>query len=532
MRINMRRALGIGTVAAALAGLTCHVPASHAQPAATAARAAPSDAPPARGARPNIVFILIDDLGWRDLGVAGSTFYETPAIDRLARDGIRFTNAHSAYPRCVPSRYAILTGRNPARAQVPGGPESLRPSDYTIAEALRDNGYATFFAGKWHEGKTPDSQPEAQGFDINIGGSSAGMTGSHLYPWDVGKRPLGPGLDTGKPGEYLADRLTDETIDFIDAHQRTRPDQPFLVYLSHYGVHTPLEGKPELVDKFRKKIAAMGGVRPDGYLPRDGQTKKYQDNAVYAAMVASIDESVGRVRAALDRLGIADDTLIIFTSDHGGLSNRGAHSRSERATSNLPLRAGKGHNYEGGLTVPMIIAWPGHVEPGSVTGEFTVGTDHYPSMLAAAGLPLQPGLHVDGLSYLPLLEGGKMPAGRPVYWYSPRPRTRQTGDMVSGAIRIDNWKYYLSYDPSVPSELFDLAADPYEQTDLSATRPAKAAALREKLTAWLKSIDAIAPRPEAAATGNETKKARRAARRAASDDIAPDSTDADGNEDE
>lgn len=499
MPVSPLRAAAIMAATLACAGTTGHAQTAPSHQASTAVR----------GARPNIVFILVDDMGWRDLSVTGSTFYETPSIDALARDGMRFTNAHSAYPRCVPSRYALLTGRNPARGQVPGGEQAIRPADYTIAEALHDQGYATFFAGKWHEGKTPDTQPQAQGFDINIGGSSAGMTGSHFFPWSVGKRPLGPGLETGRPGEYLADRLTDETIKFLDEHQRTRPDQPFLVYLSHYGVHTPLEGKPELVDKFRRKLAAMGGVRPDGYLAVDGQTKKYQDNAVYAAMIASIDESVGRVRAELERLGIADNTLIIFTSDNGGLSNRGANSRSERATSNLPLRGGKGHNYEGGTAIPMIVAWPGRTKPGSVTGQFTVGSDHYPSLLAAAGLPLLPKVHLDGISYLPVLSGGKMPAGRTVYWYSPRPRTRQTGDTVSGAIRVGDWKYYLSYDRSVPSALFDLATDPYEKTDLSTRYPARTAELRDKLTAWLASVDAIAPVPEAPAGEKKGKKARR-----------------------
>ncbi|NYT40668.1 sulfatase [Sphingomonas sp. R-74633] len=504
------------STAAALALMAFTGP-GHAQNAPAPA-AAPPRAPAPHGARPNIVFILVDDMGWRDLGVTGSTFYETPAIDALARDGMRFTNAHSAYPRCVPSRYAILTGRNPARGQVPGGPESIKASDYTIAEALHDNGYATFFAGKWHEGKTPATQPQAQGFDINIGGSSAGMTGTHFFPYNAGKHILGPGLETGKPGEYLADRLTDETIKFLDEHQRTKPDQPFLVYLSHYGVHTPLEGKPELVEKFKKKLAAMGGPKPDGYLQRDGETKKYQDDPVYAAMIASIDESVGRVRAELERLGIADNTLIVFTSDNGGLSNRGEHTKSERPTSNLPLRAGKGHDYEGGLAIPMIVRWPGHTKAGSVTSQFTVNSDHYPSLLAAAGLPLQPKVHVDGISYLPVLAGGKMPADRIIYWYSPRPRTRQTGDKVSGAIRIGDWKYYLSFDPSVPSELFNLATDPYEKTDLSAKQSARAADLKGKLTAWLASVHALAPVPEAAPGEKVGKKGKRGEKAGGDDD--------------
>lgn len=478
------------------------------------AEPAPAPAPKADN-RPNIVVILMDDLGWRDVGYAGSEFYETPAIDQLAREGMRFDNAHVAYPRCTPSRYALMTGRNPARAQIPGGTggEVMASSEYTVAEALQDAGYATFFIGKWHLGKTADAMPEAQGFDINIGGGSAGAAGSHFFPYGAEKgRAMGPGLETGQPGEYLTDRLTDETIRLIETHRKTKPGQPFFAYLSHYAVHTPLQAKPELKAKFAKKLAATGGAKSDAYIARDGETKKYQDNVTYAAMIASMDESVAKVRAALDRMGIADNTIVIFTSDHGGLSNRGAGANRDVATSNLPLRAGKGHVYDGGTRVPMIVLWPGHTKAGSRTAAFVNNTDHYPSLLEMVGAKPRHGAPLDGLPYLPLLNGGKGEASRATYWYSPRPRPQQTGDTAAGAIRIGDWKLVRNYDPSKQDELFDLAVDPGENNNLAATDPGRATTMRRQLEQWLTSIHAAKPRLDRGDAVNK-KAARKEKRR-------------------
>lgn len=486
---------------------------------APVATAEPAPAPAAKkaAARPNILVILMDDLGWRDVSYAGSDFYETPAIDKLARDGMRFDNAHVAYPRCTPSRYALMTGRNPARAQIPGGTggEVMAPSEFTVAEALHDAGYATFFVGKWHLGKTPDAMPDTQGFDVNIGGGSAGAPGSHFFPYGAEKgRTMGPGLDTGKPGEYLTDRLTDETIRLIEAHEKAKPGQPFFAYLSHYAVHTPLQAKPELKAKFAKKLAAMGGAKADAYLARDGETKKYQDNVTYAAMLASMDDSVGKLRAALDRLGIADNTIIVFTSDHGGLSNRGAGGNREVATSNLPLRAGKGHVYDGGTRVPMIVLWPGHTKAGSRSNAFVSNTDHYPSWLEMAGAALRPKSHVDGVPYLPLLAGGQGDPARVTYWYSPRPRPNQTGDTAAGAVRVGDWKLVRNYDPSKKDELFNLAADPGENKDLAASDPKRATSMRQQIDGWLASIGAAKPHLGRGAEADK-KAARKEKRRAA-----------------
>lgn len=483
-----------------------------------------SPVPAVQRDRPNIVFILIDDLGWKDLSYSGSEFYETPAIDRLAREGVVFDNAYAAYPRCVPSRFALMTGKNPAREQIPGGPggEAMAPEEYTIAEALKDTGYATYFLGKWHLGKSEEAWPEAQGFDVNIGGGSAGAVGSHFFPYTAEKNNrLGPGLETGKPGEYLTDRLTDETIRLIGEHEKSKPNQPFFLYLSHYSVHTPLQSKPELKKYYDAKLAKIGGKKQPAYADKDGQTKLHQDNAVYAGMVASVDESVGRIRAELRRLGISDNTIIVFTSDHGGLSNRGAQGGREVATSNLPLRAGKGHVYEGGTKVPMIVYWPGQMKAGSINHTFTMNTDHYATLLAAAGGKLDPSKAVDSLSYLAEMKGAKGPAGRAGYWYDSAPRPTQTGDRASAAIRIDGWKFIKAYDPTQVDELFDLSTDPYELSNLAQSDPKRAASMETRLEQWLASVDAVKPKlgrggeKNRAGKGGKNADAKREARRAA-----------------
>lgn len=445
--------------------------------------------------RPNIVFFLVDDMGWRDTSFSGSELYETPAIDALASDGVVFTQAYAAYPRCVPSRYAIMSGNNPARAQVPGGREALEPEEVTFAEVLQDAGYATFFAGKWHLGKTADAMPQAQGFDVNIGGGHAGAPGSYFFPYSgkgkEGKR-MGPGLENGEPGEYLTDRLTDETIGFIESHVAAKQDEPFLAVLSHYAVHTPFQAQDEDKQFYRAKLRTLGPMPDPETVRRDGQTKLAQDNPVYAGMVASMDRSLGKLREALERMGVADNTVIIFTSDHGGLSNRGASSNRGLATSNLPLRAGKGHLYEGGIRVPMIAYWPGVTPKGRTSGAVVNGTDHFATLLDLAGIGQFDG-PTDSLSYIAALRGQAFEPTRPVYWYSSRPRPSQTGDTAGAAIRLGDWKFIRRYDPKEADELFNLAVDPEEQNNLVEAEPARAAAMRSQLKAWLDGVDAVDP---------------------------------------
>jgi arylsulfatase A-like enzyme len=443
--------------------------------------------------RPNIIVFLVDDFGWRDVGYNGSEFYQTPAIDQLARDGMRFDNAYVAFPRCTPSRFALLTGQNPARAQVPGGRggESMPGSALTMAEALKEGGYANFFFGKWHLGGSIGQRPEDQGFDVNIGGGESGAVRSQFCPFGgEGRREPGPGLQDCKPGEYMADWLTDRAINQIARHHAEQPDQPFLAYVSHYAVHTPIEARDEDAAPYEAAVRAAGGPRQPAYQDRDGQTKLHQDNAEYAGMVASVDRSLARLRSELERLGIADDTIILLTSDHGGLSNRGAASRRDTATSNLPYRAGKGHLYEGGLRIPMVMAWPGRIPSASVSSEVVNNTDYYPTLLDLAGLPQRPAAHIDGVSFAPVFSGRDLPDDRPLYWYSPRPRPDQTGDTASAALRLGGWKYIRRYAPGERDELFNLTTDPYEARNLIDEEAQRAEAMRGQLTAWLTSIDA------------------------------------------
>ncbi|HEX8198873.1 MAG TPA: sulfatase, partial [Isosphaeraceae bacterium] len=328
--------------------------------------AAASPATPAAD-RPNIVFIVADDLGWRDLGCYGSTFYETPNLDRLAARGMRFTDAYASCPVCSPTRASILTGRYPARVgitdYIPGARHGkLNPAPYlhelplaelTIAEALKEAGYATAFVGKWHLGGAP-FYPEHQGFDRNVAGCEKGSPPSYFSPYRI------TNLSDGPPGEYLTDRLTEEAIRFIEAARSG--GRPFYLHLSHYAVHNPQQAKPELIRKYREKASRRPPPTGPEFAPEgERQARQVQNQPVYAAMIQSLDESVGRVLAALDRLQIGDETVVFFTSDNGGLS-----TSEGSPTSNVPLRAGKGWLYEGGVRVPLVVRWPGKTAPGSV----------------------------------------------------------------------------------------------------------------------------------------------------------------------
>ena len=328
----------------------------------------------------NFVFILIDDMGWRDVGYNGSELFETPNIDKLAMQGMRFTNAYAACPVCSPTRASIMTGKYPARLGLtnflpglhhlphskllaPVSRQQLPLEEVTIAEALKPSGYRTAAIGKWHLGG-PDFFPEKQGFDVNVGGTQAGSPKSYFFPQWQPNPPI-----TAQPGAYLPDRLTDSAIDFIKDNRA----KPFLVYLAHYSVHIPLEAKEDMVERYRKRIK-----------PGD-----LQNNATYAAMVASVDESVGRLLETLDELKIADHTAVIFMSDNGGLAS--AEYKGQTPTSNKPLKAGKGFLYEGGIREPMIVKWPGVTKAGSQCDVPVISTDFYPTMLEMAGVTKDPG---------------------------------------------------------------------------------------------------------------------------------------------
>ncbi|MCU0914128.1 MAG: sulfatase-like hydrolase/transferase [Planctomycetes bacterium] len=460
--------------------------------------------------RPNFVFFLVDDLGRQDLGCYGSTFYETPNLDRLAAQGMRFTSAYAACPVCSPTRASIMTGKYPARIRLTNYIAGARPGkllsaeyfhymkleEVTLAEALKEAGYRTNFVGKWHLGNEP-YYPEKQGFDVNVGGCDAGAPPTYFYPYTRGNRSI-PGLEQGQPGEYLTDRLADESRKLIEQSK----DQPFLLYLSFYAVHIPLQAKKELVEKYTAKAKQLGledkpHFATDEQWPKTAagdakwratlRTRILQDHAVYSAMMESLDQAVGRVLNKLDELGLADNTIVFFMSDNGGLA-----TAEGQPTCNLPLRAGKGWLYEGGIREPMIIKWPGMVKPGSTCDEPVTSTDFYPTMLEMAGLPLKPGQHVDGQSMVPLLKGTGGLQRKAIYWHYPHYSNQGGGP--GGAVRMGDFKLIESYEDN-RVELYNLRADLGEQHDLAAEMPEKAAELRRMLQQWRRVVDAVMPEP-------------------------------------
>ncbi|MDX1284236.1 MAG: sulfatase, partial [Draconibacterium sp.] len=381
--------------------------------------------------KPNVLFFLVDDLGWNDIGTNGSVLYETPNIDALADEAMYFANAYAAYPRCVPSRHAMISGRHPARGGKRDG-AATPPEIVTLAEAMKTNGYGTFFAGKWHLGKNESVWPHRQGFDVNKGGCESGAPASYFFPYHNPKAEKNNkpyyGLEKGVNGEYITDRLTDETIKYIEENNPKITGKPFLAYVSHYAVHTPIQAKPDRIKYYQKKLEKLSFEGEPYVFGPDGRAKMWQDNAVYAAMVESMDESLGRIISKLKELGLYNNTIVIFTSDHGGLSNSGLKSKRELATTNKPLRAGKGHIYEGGIKVPVFVRWPGVADKISKTDAIITGMDYYPSILEMCELPLQPKNHIDGVSFVPALKGERMNGNRPFYWHQTAARPTSTGD--------------------------------------------------------------------------------------------------------
>jgi len=446
--------------------------------------------------KPNIIFFLVDDLGWRDLSCMGSQFYESPAVDQLASDGMKFSRAYEAAPRCVPSRLSILTGKDHNRQEL-HGPDGLPLEEVTFAEAFKENGYSTFFAGKWHEGKE-GLWPQNQGFDINKGGCSLGALATHFWPYTVpgkkvktggkeDKNTAPYGLEEGKPGEFISDRLTDETIKFLRDHKKESPNKPFLIELAHYMVHEPLEGKPEYVKYFEEKLKKMPkDSGPDFEEDYTGKVKLKQDLPVYAAMIKSMDDSMERIRKALVELGYDKNTIIVFASDNGGLSTFNRLGKRGVATSNKPLRTGKGWLYDGGMRIPMIVYWPGVTKAGSVTDRATTGTDFFPSFLEMAGLPLRPQNHLDGESFAAVLKGDNSPRKKPIYWYYDGARVG-TGNVAMAAMLDGDMKLVnLVYENK--DELYNIREDIGEKNDLAASNPEKLKEMKQKLTSWEQSI--------------------------------------------
>ena len=463
--------------------------------------------------RPNVLLILVDDLGWADLGVSGSTFYETPNVTRLAAEGVYFSDAYSANPVCSPTRASIQTGKYPSRLKITnhsgirgamGPPYKLNPpmvegsmplDDITLAEALHEAGYTTAHIGKWHlqshGEKGRAHYPEANGFDVNIAGHNGGQPGSYYFPYKSDEHAWSnvPGLDDGKEGDYLTDILTDKAIEFITTHR----DGPFYLNLWYYTVHTPIEARKDKVEKYRQKVNALGldKTMEDVVPEHDSFTRAHQDNAPYAVMVESMDENVGRLLDTLKDLHIENDTIVIFLSDNGGLST-GPDPQSP--TSNRPLRAGKGWVYEGGIRVPLIIRYPGAVRAGVKSAEPVISTDLYPTILDLAGLPQKPRQHLDGQSLKSLLTGNASSLDRDaLYFHFPHYHPINTMG-PAGAVRARDYKLVEVFETG-DVELYDLSKDIGEQHNLVGEMPELAAKLKQMLHAWREETGSLMPTP-------------------------------------
>ena len=466
--------------------------------------------------KPNVVFILADDLGWAELGCYGNSFNETPHLDRLAEEGLRFTHAYAAAPVCSPYRAALLTGQHPARVGIldylrPNSSNALPVSQITLPEMFKRNGYRTGMVGKWHltgykyQNAQFEVRPNDHGFDWNIGSEIKGVgNGANFWPYVFRTQPISwidlPKNRMGKK-EYLTDRLNLEAVDFVERNQ----DKPFFLYLSHYAPHTILNGRPDLVEKYRKKHPPGKPTRTKCYLCDDaglkGEDCEYwaQDhNPHLAAMLETIDDGVGLLMKKLDSLGLSENTIIIFSSDNGGETN---------VTTNDPLRGGKSQLYEGGIRVPLIIRWPGGKIPsGRICEQPVVNHDFYPTLLEAAKIEPDPSQHLDGISVFNTLQNPKRALKRKtLHWHYPLDRPHFLGGVSSGAIRSGNWKLIEYFDPMRPEkfELFNLGTDVSEERNLASTEPKRVRELHRELVSWRQWIGArIAARPLLVHPGN------------------------------
>ncbi len=494
--------------------------------------------------RPNVIFFLVDDLGWTDVGSYGSNFYETPNIDKLADQGVKFTDAYAACHVCSPTRASIMTGKYPATINLtdwlPGRREfpfqklsnakinqHLPYEEVTIAEALKEVGYKTAIIGKWHLGEDP-SNPMAHGFDMHLPNWAWGWPNKGYFA------PFGlEGFEDSKDGDYLTDRLTDEAVNYIESNK----DNPFFLYMSHYAVHDPIQGRKDLVEKYSEKLKGTHSNNDPEYLlegnpdnPNDFskeelgelintpeyqsykilpnglvKIKQKQDNIEFAGMVESMDESLGRIVEKLEELEIDDNTIVIFYSDNGGMAaaNVGNPKRIIAAdkqdwafsTSNLPLRGAKGWLYEGGIRVPLIVKWPGKGKPGTESAVPLTSVDMFPTIMNMVGAAEKIGKEKEGVDISPLLKGDAMEKG-PIYWHFPH-YSNHGMQSPGGAIREGDYKL-LEYFENGSVQLFNLKDDIGEQHDLSIIEVEKTKDLRDKLHQWRKDVDAqmMEPNPD------------------------------------
>ena len=456
---------------------------------------------PAAPERPNVVFFLVDDLGYMDIGAYNpDSFYETPNCNRIAEAGCRFTNGYAANPVCSPTRYSIMTGRHPSRPDATNFFSGRRSGTFlpallhdrmdlaeeTLAEAFKGAGYKTCFAGKWHLGPTPEFWPTRQGFDVNFGGHSRGMPRSFFAPYH------NPRLLDGPKGEHLPERLAKDCARFITKHRNS----PFFLYLSFYSVHTPLQGKPGLVAKYRAKAARMPLAEGESAFGSEEQVSEHrgdssatrkvrirQRHPVYAAMMESLDNAVGHVLDSIASNGLTEETIVVFMSDNGGLS-----TSEGSPTSNVPLRGGKGWLYEGGIREPYMISAPGLTKGGEVCHQPVTSMDFYPTLLALAGIPSRPKQHLDGQSLVSLLKDPESSLSRKsLHWHYPHYSNQ--GGFPGGAIRQGDYKLIERFEDG-RVHLFNLATDPGEKEDLAERQPDKVHTMRKDLHAWYRRVDA------------------------------------------
>ena len=479
MKGNRRRfirTMGLGAAAAVMAG-GAHV--AHAGPAN----------------KPNVVVVFVDDLGWADLSCYGSTFHETPIIDRLAGQGVMFNRAYASCNVCSPTRASLLTGKYPHRI---GFTDYLRPDqrtgsnsaethipvgDTTIGEAFQQAGYRTGYIGKWHVGSEEIGMPKQQGFDWQMATARHGLPASYFFPYKK-KRPSAadvPDLEDGKPGDYLTDVLTENGIGFIRETVK-EGKQPFFLILGHYAVHTPIQAPEKLVEKYEAKKKRMYGKTPQKMRPERFRRKvpTRQQNPIYAGMMENLDANVGKVIDALDELGVTKDTIIVFTSDNGGSCMPG--SPDSRPTSNYPLRASKGWNYEGGIRIPTFITWPGNIQ-AMKSSEPVITMDIYPTLLELTGCKQLPKQTVDGRSLAPLIRGDKKTLDRPflAWWY---PHKNVHGTQPCQAILQGCWKL-IHFIKLNETELYNLDKDVGEKNDLSKAQPERTREMLATLQEWV-----------------------------------------------
>ncbi|MBK7627673.1 MAG: sulfatase [Bacteroidales bacterium] len=452
-------------------------------------------------AKPNVIFILLDDYGYTDLGCYGSKYYLTPNIDRLAKQGVRFTDAYASCPVSSPTRASVMTGKYPVNTGItdwiPGRQASnsgsatdklvalpfklqLDLNETTIAEVLKNNGYKTMISGKWHLGETEEYWPENQGFDVNKGGFSKGspvknnVANGYFSPYG------NPRLEDGPVGEYLTDRQTDEAISFITDNK----EKPFYLYLSYYAVHNPMQGKEKLIEYFTKRADSMGLSKQEAFtrnkawilpsMSNNFKERVIQSNPVYAAMIYSVDENIGKLLAKLEEFKLDKNTIIIFTSDNGGLS-----TSEGSPTCNAPLRAGKGWLYEGGIRVPLIIRYPSKGKPGSEIKTPVSSIDYFSTILEMTGSSAK-GVKTDGVSFVSLFKEDKLKE-RPLFWHYPHYSNQ--GVEPGSAVRLGRFKLIDNFQ-SGKQELYDLEKDLSETNDISASNPEKTKELFKLLQEW------------------------------------------------